>query len=1191
MASAQASVAFSRQLGLPPGDAADLADAADAVREEYRRSNRWQKLFSREVTRVEEAKERLLYKVVVSGELDFEWSWEGSTAFRPPSIESFDPAGEAPEGAVWRGEVVELDESESAIYVAIDDPEHLPTKGYFFVRPFPFLEQLQQIYRRPELSRLREDLPSMLRATGGAIHPPVAGKSRGGIAELENLWARAWGLLWGPPGTGKTTMVSRQVASCMDAGDERILVVSTTNRATDEVAIGIARELRKASPSRRLTPDLIRLGRGSHFHSYREAGCPEVLDGSESTWLRKIADLREEVESTRKPELRARINAEIKDLQRELKTASSDAVSSPLRRTVVTTAFHAIGLLLHQSVSDLVATGRAPFSTVIIDEAGLLSRATIAVLGLLGARRIVLAGDPKQLAPISRIARVLPPGVARWMGESGLTHLRAADRREGVHLLETQYRMHPEIRKVVSSYQYGGCLRDGAKVLERPDPTVALVAKGPRAIWYVLDEETDDVSKLRADRGPGQKSWVRELSLTATLRVLGADPGFRDLKGLYLSPFVAQAKAMAAAFVEKGFSRWRSGTIHSHQGVQAPVVVFDTVNAGSTAWPANEWRRLVNVGLSRAEHLAILVATRKEMQQTYLAPLIQELAPRVLRVSSEKPHWQSVSAAKTFPIPSEVLDDPSRLGPQLRQRKSLFPVMSQEQERLCNLQLDGKARLVRGVAGSGKTVVLAHWLAKTLTRTGERARSKVWVVYANRSLQPMIARTVQEAWEGAGNEGEFPEERVIFHHMGELLDELHGRRGTVQSQFAWDLDAAARDFLSKNDERSLGPRCDALFIDEAQDFGPDALRLLRALVRPTDPADPQSRQMMIFYDNAQNLYGRPMPRWKDLGIDLRGRSTIMKESFRSTRPISEFALNALYRLEPPQVSDTEHAELLRQHLIEPVGPQGEGRWWKVRFCQAEGPAPTVHEFPDRDAEMKAIASRIAAWVRDEGVKPNDIAVLFPNSTIQARLEAVVSPLLKERGISIVFERSQDFTKDEGTVIASTPHSFKGYDAEVVLIAGADRFEAKGSGPLASSLYVALTRARSLLAVYGIRRSPGSRGEPLMKALKSCAEDQLRRDSMAAGRLGFDDLAEMRSKFREDQIPWLLDVLKAHGASVSRDILTAPDGEILAEPCLWFAVGQQKYAILGADKPSELVRFKLEDRGVVVLVPGDPVPGA
>ena len=61
-------------------------------------------------------------------------------------------------------------------------------------------------------------------------------------------------------------------------------------------------------------------------------------------------------------------------------------------------------MLWYPEYREMIERGQAPFTTVIIDEAGLISRAATAVLSLLASRRVILAGDPKQLAPISRMS-------------------------------------------------------------------------------------------------------------------------------------------------------------------------------------------------------------------------------------------------------------------------------------------------------------------------------------------------------------------------------------------------------------------------------------------------------------------------------------------------------------------------------------------------------------------------------------------------------------------------------------------------------------------------------------------------------------------------------------------------------------------------------------------------------------------
>jgi superfamily I DNA/RNA helicase len=94
------------------------------------------------------------------------------------------------------------------------------------------------------------------------------------------------------------------------------------------------------------------------------------------------------------------------------------------------------------------------------------------------------------------------------------------------------------------------------------------------------------------------------------------------------------------------------------------------------------------------------------------------------------------------------------------------------------------------------------------------------------------------------------------------------------------------------------------------------------------------------------------------------------------------------------------------------------------------------------------------------------------------------------GASVVLETSQSFTTDRRTVVVTTPHSFKGYDAEVVFVAGADGFCA--GGVLASTLYVALTRARSVLEIY-CSDGRDEHGRTITAALDSVASDLMRAD--------------------------------------------------------------------------------------------------
>jgi superfamily I DNA and RNA helicase len=89
-------------------------------------------------------------------------------------------------------------------------------------------------------------------------------------------------------------------------------------------------------------------------------------------------------------------------------------------------------------------------------------------------------------------------------------------------------------------------------------------------------------------------------------------------------------------------------------------------------------------------------------------------------------------------------DHPEMVGHQIDARKAMRPLMSYEQQQLVCLNMDGKPRLVRGVAGSGKTLVMANWLQQVVSKLSDDPQASIWAVYANKALEGMITTTIQE---------------------------------------------------------------------------------------------------------------------------------------------------------------------------------------------------------------------------------------------------------------------------------------------------------------------------------------------------------------------------------------------------------------------------------------------------------------
>ncbi len=731
----------------------ELCDARDAVFREYDETSRWKRLHATSVRPLSNQDDETVYVLTIDHAVELDWTLEGAEAFRPIRLDDIGFENSyADDSMIWRGKIIEFDEAGGELYVDLFHPKQRPRKGDFLVKPFEFLRTLNNVYNGEAFTgrsvseatgeefSIRKRLAGRLAAAEGKSPYAAEGMQRFNFDklsarlkqldiefdDLKTWWSRSWSILWGPPGTGKTYTTGGFVASLFadeprlyegELPPERILLVSTTNQAVDSAAVSVGKAAKRLNLQALDESRFVRIGKGCKVATFEDNGLLPMLEGTDTGILRQIHQLNREHHRSRDPEQRALIRREIDELRGMMQDAARRHFLDANKRIVLCTAFAAVQMLDDEDVRDLLRRGNAPFTTVFIDEAGLIPRTTTAALSLLASRRVVLVGDSKQLSPISRISRILAPNKAKWIASSGLDHLETAPLDtlpENVQFLKKQFRMHPAIGEVISRYQYGGKLEHDASVVNRPFSLHRdLLGEPPRAVWNVLDEEKLEAPQIRSERGSGNRSWIRR----GTFRLLKdffSDPKFAAMNGLFISPFVAQAREAQKFFAEQHLNSWTASTIHCQQGQESDVVIFDTVNAGSHGWPRREWTRMINVGLSRAREMIIVLASRDEMSESYLAPLLDRLTPCVSELRNKEIVWREISPMSVSPTETTNLPDPESLGAQIIERKNLRPVLSNDQQRLCGYRIDGKPRLVRGVAGSGKTAVLAEWLVRTV---------------------------------------------------------------------------------------------------------------------------------------------------------------------------------------------------------------------------------------------------------------------------------------------------------------------------------------------------------------------------------------------------------------------------------------------------------------------------------------------
>jgi len=363
-------------------------------------------------------------------------------------------------------------------------------------------------------------------------------------------------------------------------------------------------------------------------------------------------------------------------------------------------------------------------------------------------------------------------------------------------------------------------------------------------------------------------------------------------------------------------------------------------------------------------------------------------------------------------------------------------VMDLQQEQLARSLGDGH-RVIHGVAGSGKTMILGYrclHLARSLDKP-------ILVLCFNRTLAARLAQVIQAQQLQA---------RVdirSFHAWCALMLRTYHvpspkNAGDHDAFFAAQVEAVIHAV-----DRGTIPRAQygAVLIDEGHDFEPDWFRLVVQMV------DPQTNSVLLLYDDAQSIYAKRERRrfsFASVGIEARGRTTILKLNYRNTYEVLAVARAFAEELFDPGSGDEDAPSA--------IAPESVGR---------HGPAPQLIRCASLAAEADTIATLIED-ARNDGVALEQIAVLWRH---WGHAEAITKAL-ERRGLPYVWAKDSA-SKDrlyEGapSVKLVSLHSSKGLEFERVFIPAIHAFPSAGDDPSAEAklLYVAMTRATERLVM-------------------------------------------------------------------------------------------------------------------------------
>lgn len=343
------------------------------------------------------------------------------------------------------------------------------------------------------------------------------------------------------------------------------------------------------------------------------------------------------------------------------------------------------------------------------------------------------------------------------------------------------------------------------------------------------------------------------------------------------------------------------------------------------------------------------------------------------------------------------------LGVRLGQLRNRLFQMTESQLRAYRALKQQKRLLVEGCAGSGKTLVAA-----ALAREHLAAGRRVLFTCYNKRLAHVVAR------EFDGADGI---DIINFH---ELVKKFCDETGTT---YEVPAEAEERSKFFRNTCAELLLDCssrsekryDTIIVDEAFDFQGTwwtAVEVLGA----------EHFSFYVFYDRNQAVF-TDAASWQP---PFPAEPIMLETNVRNTRPIGRFAAKLGGIPEPPE------------------------------YGVNDGPEPVEMSYKAIDELPGILTKLVAELTGRQKIKAECIVILAPYKLDHEHLRLANFVKEQEKTFSTELEETE-----QGKVRIGTIQSFKGLEADVVILCGIDG-GAHACSP--TNLYVGATRARSMLYV-------------------------------------------------------------------------------------------------------------------------------
>lgn len=458
---------------------------------------------------------------------------------------------------------------------------------------------------------------------------------------------------------------------------------------------------------------------------------------------------------------------------------------------------------------------------------------------------------------------------------------------------------------------------------------------------------------------------------------------------------------------------------------------------------------------------------------------------------------------------------PHSRGARLKRVEESIANLDQHQSQAVIETVEGVQR-IRGLAGSGKTIVLALKVAYLHSQNPDW---RIAVTFNTRSLKEQFKRLINNfTIEQTGTEPDW-ENIDILNAWGapgdKERDGIYHKYCRVQEIDFFDFNGAKRTFgEGKEFAGACGealkakpdptPLYDLLLVDEAQDLPAEFLQLCFHFLH-------EPKRLVYAYDELQSLTGSSvLPPEELFGSDEEGNPRVLLNTEEGATPKQDIILEKCYRNSRPllatahalgfgvyrekglvQFFDQDNLWLDVGYAVEDGALRGGESVTLARtpdsspaFLEDHSPLEDLiqfHRFDNAKEQTDFLVKSIIHDIREEELRPEDIVVINPNPLSTQREVGPARRLLFSEGainseLAGVSTSADVFAKS-GSVTFTGIFRAKGNEAGMVYIINAqDSFSGWNKGATAlvrNRLFTAITRAKAWVRVLGV--GPGMNG--------------------------------------------------------------------------------------------------------------------